>query len=173
MKTALAIGVFFAVIAGGLYLLVQNKAAPYDPGEPASVMVQEGVSVPVYYYMQARDVDARGNALCSRDGIVAVERKLPEGHTLKDRIDLLLLGELSSRERAEGISTEFPLAGLRLTNVEINDRGKATLTFEDVLNKTTGGACRVAILWYQIEKTARDYPGVRDVEFRPETLFQP
>ncbi|MFN3301828.1 MAG: hypothetical protein ACK413_02260 [Patescibacteria group bacterium] len=36
-----------------------------------------------------------------------------------------------------------------------------------------GGACRVGILWFQIEETAKQFPGVEKVQFLPEEIFQP
>lgn len=172
MKTALWIGVFFFVLALGTGYLLQNKRAPWTTPPPESVLVTEGQTIPLYFYRLADDTDENGNTLCTKKGLVRVARKLPEGHTLEDRIRLLLKGELTSEERAQGISTEFPLAGFSLESVTIQNR-KATLTFSDVLSKTTGGACRTALLWYQIEQTALAYPDIRDVEFKPDTLFQP
>jgi len=43
----------------------------------------------------------------------------------------------------------------------------------DSNNATNGGACRVAILWYQIEATAKQFPNVKEVRYLPETLFNP
>ena len=48
-----------------------------------------------------------------------------------------------------------------------------TLEFNDPNGKTVGGSCRVGILWFQIEATAKQFPEVKEVRFLPEELFQP
>ncbi len=68
--------------------------------------------VKLYYYNSELDRDESGNAACSRNGLVAVEREIPITKTpIQDTINLLLSGELTEEERAQGIDTEYPLGG--------------------------------------------------------------
>jgi putative hemolysin len=130
----------------------------------------------LYYYNSEKDKDEAGNIKCSRDGLVAIERLIPVSQTpIKDTIELLLKGKeiLTEEELAQGITTEFPLDGFKLKSVNLKNDGTLFLEFEDPLNKTVGGACRVGILWFQIEATAKQFPQVKKVKFLPETLFQP
>lgn len=133
---------------------------------------EETVSVPIYFYKETNDTDATGMVLCSRKGLVQVYRDLPLGHTLYDRVLLTLEGKLTDSERATGITTEFPLEGVELTDAYVQN-GTAKIAIADAMAKTAGGACRSAVLWYQIEATALGFPGVQQVEYIPETLFQP
>jgi hypothetical protein len=48
-----------------------------------------------------------------------------------------------------------------------------TLKFTEVPGFTDGGSARMLILSSTIEKTALQFPGVKEVVFLPETLFQP
>jgi spore germination protein GerM len=108
--------------------------------------------------------------------LVSVERLIPVYQTpIKDTIELLLKGKenLTEEELAQGITTEFPLDDFRLKSVNLKSDGTLILEFEDPLNKTVGGACRVGILWFQVEATAKQFPQVKNVQFLPETLFQP
>ncbi len=147
------------------YFYVQRIDAPSTPEET-------GTPIKLYYYNPALD-QGPGGVQCTSNGLVAVERVIPSTDTpLKNSIQLLLHGEISESERASGIETEFPLSGLSLVGATITD-GVATLTFNDPSNKTTGGSCRVAILWAQIEATAKQFPTVQTVRFLPEELFQP
>ncbi|MEX2341182.1 MAG: GerMN domain-containing protein [Candidatus Paceibacterota bacterium] len=131
-----------------------------------------GTSIKLYFYNPALD-QGPGGVQCSRNGLVVVDREVPQTITpLKDSIELLLRGEISDEERAAGIESEFPLAGLTLKNATISN-GVATLTFDDPQNKTVGGSCRTGILWAQIEATAKQFPTVQNVRFMPEELFQP
>ncbi len=142
----------------------QSSASP----SPASTR-----TVQLYYYDADRDKDAAGNILCSRQGLVPVMRQIPLTTTpIQDAVRLLLKGELTAAERASGITTEFPLAGVSLTSASLKD-GSLTLTFDDPQNRTGGGSCRVSILWAQIEATAKQFAGVTGVSFFPDTLFQP
>lgn len=131
-------------------------------------------TVSLYYYNPELDKDGSGNIMCSRQGLVQIQRKIPLTQTpIQDTIRLLLRGELTNEERAQGISTEYPLEGLSLAGVPSFKDGVLTLQFNDPNNKTGGGACRVGILWFQIEATAKQFAGVQQVRFLPEELFQP
>jgi hypothetical protein len=130
-------------------------------------------TVKLYYYNPELDKDESGNVLCSKNGLIPVERKIPVTSTpIQDTIKLLIAGELTQDERSQGITTEFPLDGFSLKEASLNN-GILTLKFEDPNNKTIGGACRVGVLWFQIEETAKQFPGVQEVKFLPEDIFQP
>ena len=130
-------------------------------------------TVQLYYYNSALDTGENGNILCSRQGLAPVERKIPITQTpIQDTVRLLLKGELTTGEQNQGISSEYPLAGFSLKGASLNN-GLLTLEFDDPQNKTGGGACRVGILWFQIEATAKQFSEVQQVRFLPEELFQP
>ncbi|MDD5738990.1 MAG: Gmad2 immunoglobulin-like domain-containing protein [Candidatus Pacebacteria bacterium] len=129
--------------------------------------------VQLFYYNPNLDKDISGNILCSEKGLVAIERQIPITQTpIQDTIKLLLKGELTSQEKAQGITTEYPLKGFALQVASLNN-GVLTLTFNDPNNQTVGGSCRVGILWFQIEATAKQFPEVSEVKFMPQELFQP
>ncbi len=129
--------------------------------------------VDLYYYDPQKDIDENGNIKCSADGLVAVQRSvLSTGDIISETINLLISGDLRESEMEDGITTEFPLDGFFLTK-HLIENGVLTLEFSDNQNKTTGGACRVGVLWAQIEKTAKQFAEVREVRFLPEYLFQP
>ncbi len=134
---------------------------------------QEKRAVKLYYYHPELDQDEEGNIACSRKGLVAAERTIPLTETpIQDTIKLLLKGELTEEEKAQGIETEYPLEGLSLEGASLKDE-VLTLAFSDSQNKTSGGSCRAGILWFQIEETAKQFPEVKEVRFLPENLFQP
>lgn len=130
-------------------------------------------TIQLYYYDPNEDTDADGNILCSASGLVAVERTIPMTQTpVQDAVRLLLRGELTSEEEDRGVTTEYPLEGLELT--EVSGTGETlTLHFDDPNNTTSGGSCRAGILWLQILETAKQFDGVEEVQFSPEFLFQP
>ncbi len=126
------------------------------------------LTVKLYFYNSKLD-----DAQCSREGLVAVNRTIPRTNTpLQDTIKLLLRGELTEAEKEQGLTTEFPLSRVTLLSASNND-GTLTLTFRDPKNRTSGGSCRVSVMWSEIEATAKQFPGVNSVRFFPETLFQP
>jgi hypothetical protein len=130
-------------------------------------------TVKLYYYNYSLDKDASGNTLCSRQGLVAAERQVLVTTTpIQDTIRLLITGRLTNAEKSQGITTEYPLQGFSLKGASLNN-GVLTLEFQDLNNKTGGGSCRVGILWFQIEATAKQFPEVQSVRFIPEELFQP
>lgn len=128
--------------------------------------------VRLYYYNPALD-QGPGGAQCSGKGLVAVERIIPRTMTpIQDAVILLLRGEITDEEKAQGIMSEFPLSGVALQSASLVN-GTLTLTFSDPENKTGGGSCRVSILWKEIEATAKQFSEVKTVRFLPEELFQP
>jgi hypothetical protein len=138
----------------------------------APVMAETGTRIKLYYYNPALD-QGPGGTQCTAKGLVVAERVIPKTSTpLTDALRLLLRGELSEEERVRGLTTEFPLPGVSLANASIAN-GVATLTFADPNNKTSGGACRAAVLRAQIEATAKQFPSVSSVRIVPEGLFQP
>jgi spore germination protein GerM len=174
MNKKIVIFIFIIVILAGIigYLMTLK------PGEKVGKEIEKPKTrkVLLYYYNPEKDKDDQGNIKCSRDGLVAIERQIPVSQTpIKDTIELLLKGKenLTEGELAQGITTEFPLDGFKLKSVNLKNDGTLILEFEDPLNKTVGGACRVGILWFQIEATAKQFPEVKKVQFLPEELFQP
>lgn len=134
---------------------------------------QQLKTVKLYYYNPTLDEDNSGNILCSRQGLVTVDREMPVTTTpIQDTIRLLIAGQLTAAEKTQGITTEYPLQGFSLKGASLSNR-VLTLEFEDPNNKTGGGSCRVGILWFQIEATAKQFSGIQSVRFIPEELFQP
>ena len=130
-------------------------------------------TVKLFYYNPLIDQDKLGNSLCSKQGLISVERHIPFTNTpVQDAVKTLLRGEISFSERQQGVTTEFPLSGVELTGAVLNG-GVLTLEFADPNNKTSGGSCRAGVLWAQIEATAKQFPEVKQVQFKPEYLFQP
>lgn len=130
----------------------------------------------LYYYKPEKDKDNKGNIKCSKDGLIAIEREIPiTQNPIQDTIKLLIKGKenLTEADISQGITTEYPLEGFSLTEVNLKNDSTLILKFNDYFNKTSGGACRTAILWFQIEATAKQYPEVKNVQFLPNWLFQP
>jgi hypothetical protein len=159
-----------AIILAMAGLLAACAQAASTPAQPAARVVS------LYYYNPDLDLGESGNMLCSPAGLVAVERNLDpslSGEALiQQTIELLIAGELTADERAAGITTEFPLGDFSLEDVAL-DEGTVTMTFSDPNLQSSGGACRVGVLWAQIEATTQQFPEVTEVRFAPEELFQP
>lgn len=174
--------IFVAPLAresGTLVLMRDNPSGLPENDESFSIpVVLEKASAPqkmidLYYYNPDYDKDESDNIMCSRQGLVKVQRIVPVTQTpIQDAVKLLLKGEMTEQERLYGITTEYPLDGVSLESASLNN-GILTLQFNDLYNRTGGGSCRVGILWFQIEATAKQFAGVQEVRFLPEELFQP
>jgi len=158
--------------------LVLEKDNPSSLSENADelripVIFSDSKTVKLYYYNPEQDKDESGNIQCSPDGLISVERETPVTKTpIQDTIKLLIAGQLTEEEKSYGITTEYPLEGFSLKSASLKD-GILTLEFKDPNYKTGGGSCRVGILWFQIEATAKQFSEVQQVKFLPEELFQP
>tara|TARA_B100000378_G_scaffold275702_1_gene272225 strand:- start:597 stop:1094 length:498 start_codon:yes stop_codon:yes gene_type:complete len=143
----------------------------YDNKEKLSEMPQQVVNL--YYYNPELDT-VDGSIMCSDAGLVAVERTLTDSQDIiRDTLELLLTGELSNKEMADGVTTEFPLVELEVENITIDESGLMTLTLSDPTNATVGGSCRVAVLFAQIQATATQFDNISEIEILPADLFQP
>ena len=126
-------------------------------------------NVQLFYYNKTNDP----TTTCDPAAVLPISRNIPSTQTpIHDTIKLLLQGQLTNAEVAQGFDTEFPLSGVELRGADVKD-GVLTLEFTDPQRRTSGGSCRAGLLWSQIEKTARQFEGVREVRFFPEDLFQP
>jgi hypothetical protein len=168
-------GESFAVapsLGKSIWLLLDPKTMQF--GEVAQNFEGEsaGLEVKLYFYNPALD-QGPGGAQCTKKGLVSERRAIPNTTTpLADTIKLLLSEKISDADRALGIESEFPLAGVTLKSASIQN-GIAILTFDDPQNKTGGGSCLVSIRWAQIEATAKQFESVKSVRFLPAELFQP
>jgi len=168
-KTALII--ILALMAAGLIWYAVASTPPFStPASTPPIGEIEYSNILLYFHNPSKDPRAD---ICSRDAVFPVVRRVPKTQTpVQDAVQLLLKGELTAEERMAGFSTEFPLKGLELAGANLKD-GVLTLEFRNPENRTGGGSCRVGILWSQIEKTAMQFSGVKQVRFIPEELFQP
>lgn len=183
-KTILATGTaFFLILIAGYVFFVPNENPTVPVQEPAEVESGEEQAeesqapgertVSLFYYNPALDQDASGNVMCTPDGLVPVSRTIASATPIEDTIRLLLRGDLTAAERAQGITTEYPLQGVTLSSVALSEDGSLRIALNDPERRTGGGSCRAAVLWAQIRATALQFPGVEEVSFQPEDLFQP
>lgn len=141
----------------------------------ASGVVQKERTIQLFYYNETRDKEIAGgnNVACDPAAALPVTRNIPLTNTpIQDAIRELIKGNLTPAEKTAGYKTEFPHPDFKLVGANLA-KGILTLEFTEVPGFTTGGSCRVRILWAQIEKTAKQFSEVREVNFKPESLFQP
>lgn len=169
------------IAVGGLVLLwLLGTVGILDRSKPEVIVNdeitqdgQETQEISLFYYNPTLDQDEEGNILCSRNGLVEVKRKIPLTNTpVQDTVRLLLQGDITIQEQAQGVTTEFPLPSVELVGIS-NNSGDVVIEFKDPLLRTSGGSCRAGILWYQIEHTVLQFPNIQSVRFIPEELFQP
>lgn len=169
--------ILLVVLLGGFYLIYTQTDwldRLFNRKVQSEAVQQENLTViKLFYYNPEKDKDAKGQILCSKQGLEEVQRILLRSENLiEDALKLLIKGELIQSEKNSGLTTEFPLLGLELESATL-ENGNLVLKFKDPNNKTIGGSCRVGVLWAQIEATAKQFPQVASVKFLPKELFQP
>jgi len=165
-----------ALVVAGYFLWGQLSVLEVEPVDTNDEFVTDSPgtrSVELFYYDPTRDEDETGNIMCSRDGLVPVTRSIASMTPIEDTLKLLLLGDLTPAERAEGITTEYPLDGVSISSVALRADGTLRIEFNDPQNKLVGGSCRTAILAGQVIETAIQFPEVTSVDFLPDDVFQP
>lgn len=125
--------------------------------------------VQLFYYNKTLDPKTD----CLSEAVVPVNREILITKTpIQDTIRLLIEGKLTTKEKADGFSTEFPHPEFKLLGANLKDR-TLTLDFPEVPSFTTGGSCRVGLLHTEIEKTAKQFPEVKGVRYTKDSIFQP
>lgn len=164
-----------STVRGTLVLQKDNPSGLPENDDELIVPVyfsNEKQTVDLYYYNPQKDQDENSNTMCSRQGLVSVQREVYSKDLIKNALSELLKGNLTQEERERGITTEYPLEGFSLKDYSLNN-GDLFLSFNDFNSQTVGGSCRVGILWFQIEATVKQFLQVQNVSFLPEDLFQP
>lgn len=163
-------GQVVSVITDGVYDEMTGELTS-APGTSGNGSQNGSQTVQLFFYDEAADTDETGNILCSSDSVLPVSRTIND-YTIEKHIEAVLNGP-NATEEDSGFSSEYPLDGFELEGAELAEDGTLTLSFSDPNNSTTGGSCRVGLLYAQIVKTAESITGVESVVIEPETLFQP
>lgn len=97
-----------------------------------------------------------------------------DGEYMRFTIDALLRGPTEAEKKA-GFQTSIPSATM-LVGMDVRD-GVARLQFTKALDEGVAGSCMVGMIRSQIEQTARQFSGVRDVvlsiDGRVDDVLQP
>lgn len=130
--------------------------------------------VALYYFNQTEDQKLAPAQQINISSLLPVYRMFPASKDiLVDAINELLKGNLTANERKNWFMTEFPNKDFTLLSSDLSSDGILTLQFSEVPGFTDGGSARILLLSNLIKKTALQFPGVKEVVFTPETLFQP
>ncbi len=137
-------------------------------------VTQNDIDVSIFVYDSIRDLDHLGHVQCSEQSVIPVARHIRSSRELfiEDTVRTLLSQPISLDEKSRGLASEFPLEGVRLISIDVED-GVARVKMEDPYARLSGGACRVTILRAQLEKTILQFSGVKTVLFEPPELLQP
>ena len=136
------------------------------------IVVKEG-KVKVLHYLPNKIMAEKVDYEVDPRALLPVEREIPfSDNLIYDTIKSLIQDEISEKETQAGFSTGFPGDSFRLVSADLQGN-ILTLHFDDPTYFTSGGSNRVGYLWLQIRMTAHQFPGVKQVRYKPESLFQP
>lgn len=140
-----------------------------EPGSEES----EKITVQLYYYNLEKDKEIDESIPCSAEAVLPVEREITESLNVPAAtLRLLINGNITDEEAAQGFQTEFEPGKLSYKSLMIKD-GVATIEFDDDGGFTSGGSCRAGLLATQIKKTLLQFDEVDEVIFANEDMFQP
>jgi spore germination protein GerM len=124
----------------------------------------------LYYYNQLEDKENT----CDFKFVTPVEREITASdNIIEDTINLLIKGQLTDEEKNQGFATEYPNQEFKLLKSNLTESGTLTMEFTEVPGFTSGGSCRTGILMEEILKTVRQFPEVKKIVFKPDSLFEP
>ncbi|MBE9522247.1 MAG: GerMN domain-containing protein [Proteobacteria bacterium] len=136
------------------------------------IVVKEG-KVKVFHYLPNKIMAEKVDYEVDPRALLPAEREIPfSDNLIYDTINSLIQDEISEKETQAGFWTGFPGDSFRLLSADLQGN-ILTLHFDDPKYFTSGGSNRVGYLWLQIRMTAFQFPEVKQVRYKPETLFQP
>ena len=158
-----------------LDLITQKlQSEPEAPVQTSSFQTTVPNKVALYYFNQTEDQKLAPEQQVNINSILPVYRVFPASKNLLiDTINELIKWNLTAMEKSQWFTTEFPNAAFTLLSSDLAADGTLSLQFTEVPWFTDWGSARMLILWNVIEKTALQFPGVKEVLFTPNTLFQP
>jgi|GEM_PF-1210944 len=133
----------------------------YEPEKKESILL--------YYYNKADDTDGT----YEYKFVKPVVRQVSSSNKIKTAVEMLLKGNLTEEERSQGFVTEYPNPGFKLVNSDLNENGRLVLEFTEVPGFTSGTSPQVGIMMEEILKTVRQFPEVKSIVFKPDSLFEP
>lgn len=140
--------------------IISLTASWYGSSEKAKVVL--------YYYNQLKDE----NNTCSFGFIEPIEREISaSGDVIKQTVDLLLTGQLTEEEKLSGFRSESS-SEFKLLQSNLSDNGTLTMEFTEVPGLTSGNSCSSALIMQEILKTVRQFPQVKRIVFKPDSLFE-
>ncbi len=143
------------------------------PDLPSGRAPDEIWSLHIYAYHPTVDTLLHSYVACSPDAVLPLARWAPRSlPPWEAALRLLIEGGIAPGEEALGYSSEFPVSGVTLASVRL-ENGVLTVVLADPEHRTSGGACRTGILRAQIEKTVLQFPEVREVRILPPEALQP
>jgi hypothetical protein len=131
-------------------------------------------TVKLFYFNQSEDNKLAPAQQLNLSSILSIDRVIPASkNIIVDTINMLLEWNLTTDERTNWFTTEFPNQDFRLISSDLKSDWTLELTFSEVPGFTSWWSARVFILRAAIEKTAKQFANVKYVKILPETLFQP
>lgn len=153
---------------------IQTQPESQVPIQTSPFQSTTSMKVALYYFNQTADQKLPPEQQVNINSILPVYRIFPASQNLLvDTINELIKWNLTATEKTQWFTTEFPNTQFALLSSDLSSDGTLTLEFTQVPWFTDGWSARILILWNLIEKTVRQFPGVKNVKFLPETLFQP
>lgn len=131
---------------------------------------EKNAKVSLFYYNQGQDKENT----CDYQFVLPVEREISaSGDIIKDTVELLIKGQLTQVEKANGFTTDLPNPDFKLLDSSLSDSGTLILNFTEVPGLTSGDSCKTGLLMEEILKTVRQFPQVKKIVFQPDSLFEP
>jgi len=160
-----------------LMLITQKLQSEFESQTPAQnspFQTTAPMKVGLYYFNTIEDQKLPIEQQVNIDSILPVYRIFPASQNLLvDTLNELIKGKLTAAEITQWFTTEFPNENFKLLSSDLASNGTLTLQFSEVAWFTAGGSARILILSNLIKKTVMQFPGVKNVVFVPDTLFQP
>lgn len=110
----------------------------------------------------------------ANEKLVTIQRSISRwSDEIAETLKLLLAGGLSDVEKTQWLLSLFGNPQFQLLSASLDALGVLSLEFNEVQGFTNGWSARVLLMKTAIEKTARQFPQVKSVIIKPDTILQP
>jgi hypothetical protein len=136
-----------------------------------SAIQKKEMDIKLFYFNQEQDSYLPADQQSNIASIMPVRRSILTNDPYTDAVQLLLQGDVTMEEKAQGFVTIFPRSDLTVASVAVTN-GVATVTLNAGAAFSFASTVEANIVKETIRRTLAQFPEVQSVTVQPEILFQ-
>lgn len=163
LTLVIIIAIICWIVIGLQYLEVRKETDRNSP-------TVKDIPVLLYYYNQ--DEAQKIGDHCNEGAVTSINKEVPvTNRIIEDTISSLIEGVLTNKEQGQGFLVMFSNTNLEFKKFLLKD-GVLTIELNENPEFKDDISCSADMFKIQIEKTAKQFPVVKEVIIEPQHFFQ-